>query len=87
MPTVTVNQKATIDLKGKDADIVINGESLKDAIREIKEALRIPNRLQQNSELEQSWDELQAAADHYNKLLVEYKEKQKVWETLKKQDL
>lgn len=80
---VTITQKATIDLKGEDADIVINGESLRDSIREIKEALRIPSRLSRDKGLEKDWSELQEAADHYEKLLKEYKEKQKVWDTLK----
>lgn len=84
---VTITQRATIDLKGEDADIVINGESLKDSIKEIKEALRIPSRLARDEGMEKNWGELQAAAEHYEKLLKEYKEKQKVWDTLKTQDM
>lgn len=84
---VTITQKATIDLKGEDADIVINGESLRDSIKEIKEALRIPGKLEKRDpELEKKWEELQEAANHYHKLLEEYKQKQKVWDTLKNQD-
>jgi hypothetical protein len=80
---VTITQKAQIELQGDDADIKINGESLKDAIREIKEALRIPGRLARDEKLEKDWEELLAAADHYTKLLKEYQDKQKVWNTLK----
>lgn len=84
---VTISQKATIDLKGEDADIVINGESLRETLKDIKEALRIPSKLSnRDSKLEKEWEELKAAADHYNKLLEEYKEKQKVWDTLKTED-
>ena len=83
---VTITQRATIDLKGDDADVVINGESLRDSIKEIKEALRIPSRLARDEVLEKNWSELQAAAEHYEKLLKEYKEKQKVWDALKTQD-
>ena len=83
---VTITQKATIDLKGEDADVIINGESLKDSIREIKDALRIPSKLTRDPVLEKEWEELQAAGEHYQKLLKEYKEKQKVWDTLKSQD-
>lgn len=79
---VSISQKATIDLKGPDADIFINGESLNETLQGIKDALRIPGRLKQNPELEKNWDELKAAADHYNKLLKEYTEKQKVWDAL-----
>lgn len=79
---VTITQKATVELTGEDADVVINGESLRDSIREIKEALRIPSKLNRDPKLEKDWEELQAAGDHYQKLLKEYREKQKVWDAL-----
>jgi len=84
---VTITQKSTIDLQGEDADVVINGESLKQTLKEIKEALRIPSKLKQDHKLEKEWAELQEAADHYNKLLKEYREKQRVWDTLKDRNL
>ena len=34
---VTISQSATIDLKGKDADVIINGESLKETLQAIKD--------------------------------------------------
>jgi hypothetical protein len=83
---VTVTQRAQIELKGDDADILFNGESLKETLREIKEALRIPSKLNRDEQLEKEWEELKSAADHYNKLKQEYKEKQRVWDTLKTQD-
>lgn len=83
---VTITQKATIDLKGEDADIVINGESLNETLKGIKEALRIPTRLSRDPALEKDWSDLKAAADHYEKLKNEYLEKQKVWDTLKTED-
>lgn len=79
---VTISQKATIELQGEDADIKINGESLNETLKSIKDALRIPGNLSRNPELEKHWDELKAAADHYNKLRKEYEEKQKVWSIL-----
>lgn len=79
---VTITQKATVELTGEDADVVINGESLRDSIREIKEALRIPSKLNRDPKLEKDWEELQAAGEHYQKLLKEYREKQKVWDAL-----
>lgn len=84
---MTVNQTGTIELRGENADLIINGQGLKETLNEIKEALRIPNKLQRDENLEKNWDELRLAAEHYNKLLKEYKEKQQVWNTLKDQDL
>jgi len=84
---VTISQKATIDLKGEDADIVINGESLNETLKSIKDALRIPSRLPNlNPELEKDWEELKAAREHYDRLLKEYTEKQQVWDALKTED-
>jgi predicted dehydrogenase len=83
---VSISQSAKIELKGEEADIIINGESLNETLKEIKHALRIPSKLNQDPSLEKAWEELQAAADHYNKLKQEYKEKQRVWDTLKTQD-
>jgi predicted dehydrogenase len=80
---VTITQQAKIELKGEDADIIMNGESLNQTLKEIKDALRIPSKLNRDEKLEKEWAELQEAADHYNKLLEEYREKQKVWDTLK----
>ena len=83
---VTINQKATIDLRGEEADIVINGESLKETLQAIKDALKIPGRIQQDAKLEESFEELKQIREHYEKLLKEYKEKEMVWDTLKSQD-
>jgi uncharacterized protein with von Willebrand factor type A (vWA) domain len=84
---VTIKQNATIDLKGDGADIVINGESLNETLKSIKDALRIPSRLPNlNPELEKDWEELKAAREHYDQLLKEYTEKQQVWDALKTED-
>lgn len=83
---VTITQKAQIDLTGEDADIRMNGESLKETLREIKDALRIPSKLNRDPGLEKDWAELKDAGEHYQKLLKEYREKQKVWDTLKLKD-
>lgn len=84
---VTITQKATIDLKGEEADIVINGESLKETLQSIKEALRIPGKLRQDEKLEQDFEELKAIREKYERMVKEYKEKQKVWSTLKDSNL
>ena len=84
---VTVSQQATIDLRGKDADVVINGESLKETLQAIKEALRIPGRIQQDAKLEESFEELRSIREKYEEKVKEYEEKKRVWDTLKNQDL
>ena len=83
---VTISQKATIDLKGEEADIVINGESLKETLQAIKDALKIPGRIQQDAKLEESFEELKEIRKQYEQKLKEYKEKEMVWDTLKSQD-
>ena len=78
-----INQAGRMELKGESADVVINGESLKETLQAIKEALRIPNRIQQHPELEQDFEEIKTFREQYEKLVKEYTEKQKVWNTLK----
>ena len=80
---VTISQNAQIDLKGENADIVINGESLKETLQAIKEALRIPNRNQRDEQLERDFEEIKQLREKYEQKLKEYKEKQQVWNTLK----
>lgn len=81
---VTISQKATIDLKGDNADVVINGVSLAKTLQGIQDRLGL---LEMNPELEKEFDELRAAAEHYRELEKKFKEQKRVWETLKKQDL
>ena len=84
---MVVNQGGRIDLKGSDADLVINGESLSETLKSIKEALRIPGRIQQDAKLERDFEELTQIRKQYEQKVREYKEKQQVWDTLKNQDL
>jgi len=71
---------AKINLDGKDADIVINGFSLVNAINSIQDRL---NCLQINPNLEAEWDELRALGDQYRKLENQILEKQATWDRLK----
>ena len=80
-PALTVNQSGTIDLQGDNADIRVNGESLMTTLRGIQDHL---NMLRPNPELEAEWDELRELGDQYRKLEAEFKEKSKMWNTLKK---
>lgn len=80
-PTLTVSQSGMLDLQGDNADIRINGESLMDTLRTIQDRL---NMLRPNTELEAEWDQLRELGDQYRKLEAEFKEKSKMWNTLKK---
>jgi len=82
-----IDAAGTMELRGKNADLIINGESLKDTLNEIKMALRIPNKLTRDPILEEEFDELKRAAEHYEKLKEKYLEQQKVWDTLKNKNL
>ena len=62
-----------------EADIKIGDQSLLKRIQRIEERLAIIN---DNAELEQTWPELQQAADQYRKLEKEFTNKQKVWDRL-----
>jgi hypothetical protein len=80
-PALTVNQSGTIDLEGKNADIRVNGESLMETLRSIQDRL---NMLRPNTELEAEWDQLRELVERYRNLEAEFKEKSKMWDTLKK---
>ena len=54
-PAMTVEQSGRLQLKGENADIEINGESLMDMIRGIEQRLNI---MRPNPELEAEWDQL-----------------------------
>ena len=69
-----------IRLEGEDADIMVNGYSLVDAINNIQDRL---NCLQINPELETEWDELRALGDQYRKLEKQILDKQATWDRLK----
>jgi hypothetical protein len=78
---ISSNQgSGVIDVKGENADIKINGVSLCDTLKVIQDRL---NLLQPNPELEAEWDQLRELGDQYRKLETEFKEKTKMWNTLK----
>jgi hypothetical protein len=70
-------------VKITDADIEIDGLSLRDFMHSINErmAIMIPN-----PQLEQEFAELKACADRYRELEQKFLEQKQIWETLKKQD-
>ena len=78
--TVQVTPSATIALKGEDADIDINGKSMKAWMEKVEERLNI---LTPNPELEKDWDDLRKLGERYRKLEKKCKEKAEVWKKLK----
>jgi hypothetical protein len=80
-PAMVVNQSGTIEIKGEDADIKINGKSMKTWMEAVEERLNI---LTPNPELEAEWDELQELGERYRALERKCKEKAQMWAALKK---
>lgn len=76
----TINPSATISLRGENADIDINGKSMKAWMEQVEERLNI---LTPNPELEKEWDELRELGERYRELEKKCKEKAEVWKKLK----
>ena len=80
-PAMMVSQGGSIEIKGEDADIKINGKSMKIWMEAVEERLNI---LTPNPELEKDWDELQELGERYRALERKCKEKAQMWAALKK---
>ena len=80
-PAMVVNQSGSIDIQGQNADIKINGKSMKTWMEQVEERLNI---LTPNPELEADWDELQELGERYRALERKCKEKAQMWAALKK---
>lgn len=78
--STSINQSGTIELRGEDADIIVNGVSLMDKLDAIAERLNI---LDVNQELEAEWDQLRELGERYRELEQELKAKSEMWKTLK----
>ena len=72
-----------IELNGKNADIVVNGESLVSMLKRIEERMNI---LSVNHKLEDEWEELRRLGEEYRELEKHIIEKMKTWDKLKAQD-
>mgnify|MGYP000397210034 FL=1 len=70
-------------ISGDDADIEINGVSLKQTLEDIQQRMAI---LQPNPELEKEFKELREIRQQYIKLERNLLEKKEMWETLNKDD-
>ncbi|WP_353482393.1 hypothetical protein [Haliscomenobacter sp.] len=73
-------QPNTIQIKGEDADLLINEKSLKTWMEKVEERLNI---LTPNPELEKEWDELRRLGEQYRKLEKKCREKADMWKRLK----
>jgi hypothetical protein len=71
---------STIDLKGENADIKINGVSLVDTLKNIQDRLNI---LRPNPELETEWDQLRELGAQYRDLEKKLQEQSDMWAKLK----
>jgi hypothetical protein len=69
-----------LQLKGEDADIVVNGKSMMQLLERIEDRL---NLLEPNLELEKEWDDLRKLGERYRRLEKKCKEKAEVWKKLK----
>jgi hypothetical protein len=72
---------ASLEIRGKDADIKINGKSMTAWMERVEQRLNI---LTPNPELEKDWDDLRRLGERYKKLEKKCREKALMWETLKK---
>jgi hypothetical protein len=78
--STSINQSGTIELRGEEADIIVNGVSLMDKLDTIAERLNI---LSVNQKLEEEWDQLRELGERYRELEQELKAKSEMWKTLK----
>ena len=64
-----------------EGNLTIKGKSIVDSLEKIEEKLAI---LHPNEKLEAKWDELRELRNQYIKLETEIKEKEKIWDILKR---
>jgi hypothetical protein len=76
-PWTTTTSTGRLNLEGEAADIVVNGVSLMEVLRDRLNVM-IPN-----PELEKEWDQLRELGDQYRRLEKELKEKGDMWSKLK----
>ena len=76
----TFNNTGSISITGENADIEMNGKSMKAWMNKVEERLAI---LEPNEKLEAEWAELRELGERYRTLEKEIQEKAKVWNILK----
>jgi len=77
------NVHGKMSVNGEDADIEINGVSLKQTLEDLQERLAI---LQPNPELEKEFAELAKIRQQYKDLERNLIEKKQMWDTLNRDD-
>ena len=77
------NVHGKMAINGEDADIEINGVSLKQTLEDLQERLAI---LQPNPELENEFKELREIRQKYVQLERNLLEKKEMWDTLNRDD-
>jgi hypothetical protein len=80
-PAMTVSQSGSIDIQGQNADIKINGKSMKTWMEAGRRTIEY---LTPNPELEKEWDDLRRLGQRYRALERKCKEKAQMWAALKK---
>jgi hypothetical protein len=79
--TLKVEQSGSIEIQGENADIKMNGKSMKAWMEKVEERLNI---LTPNPELEKEWDDLRRLGNRYRALERKCQEKAQMWAALKK---
>ena len=82
-PTYTISSAKPsnkISIQGEDADLEINGKSMKAWMERVEQQLNI---LTPDIELEAEWNELKRLGDRYRKLEKKCREKADMWKKLK----
>ena len=74
-------QSGKMVMNGQNADIEINGKSMRAWMDKIEQRLNI---LTPNPDLEKEWDDLRRLGERYRKLEKKCQEKSQMWEALKK---
>ena len=81
--TAVLTPSGQIELKGDQADLIINGVSLTETLKGIQDHL---NMLRPNTALEAEWDQLRELGQQYRQLEAELKEKQQAWDLLRRKE-
>ena len=77
---ITPYGNAILQVSKSSSDVLVDGVSLKDFMRDVNARLGI---LVPNPKVENEWEELKALGDQYRKLEKEFIEKSKMWNILK----
>ena len=80
--SLQVKDKGLLEIRGDNADILINGVSLNETLANINARLGM---MRPNPKIEAEWDELLELGERYRALEADIKDKMQMWELLKKE--